>query len=47
MPVFKPIHVVRSLLAVCAIAALLAACSVLPTREPVQVWQPEASASSA
>jgi cholesterol transport system auxiliary component len=47
MPVFKPIHVVRSLLAVCAIAALLAACSVLPTREPVQVWQPEASAAAA
>lgn len=28
-------------LALCAVAALLAACSVLPAREPVQIWQPE------
>ncbi|TAN05797.1 MAG: ABC transporter [Rhodanobacteraceae bacterium] len=45
MTVFKPFHVVRTLLAICATAALLSACSVLPKREPVQVWQPEETAT--
>lgn len=47
MPVFKPFHVARSLLAACAITTLLAACSVLPKREPVRVWQPEEAAIAA
>ena len=34
----------RLLLLTCAAATLLAACSVLPKRESVQVWQPEESA---
>jgi cholesterol transport system auxiliary component len=33
--------VARKLLAMCAISASLAACSVLPKREPVQIWQPQ------
>lgn len=28
-------------LALCVVVTLLAACSVLPAREPVQIWQPE------
>lgn len=36
----------RTLLLSCSIA-LLAGCSVLPTREPVQVWQPETAAAAA
>lgn len=39
MPVTKPSTIVRALLALGA-AAVLAACSVLPKGEPVQVWQP-------
>lgn len=35
-----------SLLA-CSVAALLAACSVLPAREPVQIWQPEETPAAA
>jgi len=31
----------------CAVSALLAACSVLPKRESVQIWQPEESAIAA
>ena len=41
MIVPKPFPAARTLLMVCAASALLAACSVLPTREPVQIWQPE------
>ncbi|MBU6417197.1 MAG: membrane integrity-associated transporter subunit PqiC [Xanthomonadaceae bacterium] len=37
----------RLLIALCAAASLLAACSVLPKREPVQIWQPEESAIAA
>lgn len=37
----------RLLIASCAAASLLAACSVLPAREPVQIWQPEESAIAA
>lgn len=47
MTVPKPFSAVRTLLASCAAAMLLAACSVLPSREPVQVWQPEESIASA
>ncbi|TAM98021.1 MAG: hypothetical protein EPN40_06975, partial [Rhodanobacteraceae bacterium] len=43
----KPFPAVRMLLALCSASTLLAACSVLPQREPVQVWQPEESAASA
>lgn len=39
-----PSSIARALLAACAAAALLAACSVLPKREPVQIWQPETTA---
>jgi len=41
----KPFPAARALLVSCAIPILLAACSVLPEREPVQIWQPEASAA--
>ena len=44
---FKPFSIARALSTSCAVATLLAACSVLPQREPVQVWQPEESAASA
>lgn len=37
---FSPAHL---LIALCAASSLLAACSVLPAREPVQIWQPEES----
>ena len=37
----------RLLMALCASSSLLAACSVLPKREPVQIWQPEESAIAA
>ncbi|MDE2055011.1 MAG: membrane integrity-associated transporter subunit PqiC [Xanthomonadaceae bacterium] len=37
----------RLLIALCAAASLLTACSVLPKREPVQIWQPEESAIAA
>ena len=39
----KSFSAVRMLIVLCAIS-LLAACSVLPAREPVQIWQPEESA---
>lgn len=44
MTVPKFVSPTRLLIASCAAASLLAACSVLPKREPVQVWQPEESA---
>jgi cholesterol transport system auxiliary component len=37
----------RLLVVLCAASSLLAACSVLPKREPVQIWQPEESAIAA
>lgn len=37
----------RLLIAWCAASSLLAACSVLPKREPVQIWQPEEAAIAA
>lgn len=37
----------RSLLAACTAASLLAGCSILPTKAPVQVWQPEEAAIAA
>ena len=37
----------RLLIASCAATSLLAACSVLPKREPVQIWQPEETAIAA
>jgi len=37
----------RLLIVLCASSMLLAACSVLPKREPVQIWQPEESAIAA
>ena len=43
----KPFSTLRTLLALCTLSALLASCSVLPQREPVQVWQPEESTASA
>lgn len=46
MTVPKSFSSARTLLAFCAIPTLLAACSVLPTREAVQIWQPEESAAS-
>ncbi|MGH8184662.1 MAG: ABC-type transport auxiliary lipoprotein family protein [Rhodanobacteraceae bacterium] len=46
MSALKPFHIVRTVLAACAAAALLTACSVLPKREPVQVWQPEEAATA-
>ena len=42
----KPFSITRALSMSCAVVTLLAACSVLPQREPVQVWQPEESAAS-
>lgn len=44
MTVSKFVSSARLPVALCAAAALLAACSVLPKREPVQTWQPEESA---
>lgn len=44
MTVHKLFSPARLLIASCAAASLLAACSVLPAREPVQIWQPEESA---
>lgn len=44
MTVPKLFSPARLLIALCAAASLLAACSVLPKREPVQIWQPEESA---
>lgn len=41
-----PSSIARALLAACAAAVLLAACSVLPKREPVQIWQPEIPAAA-
>jgi cholesterol transport system auxiliary component len=40
----KLLSATRLLIASCAAASLLAACSVLPKRAPVQIWQPEESA---
>ena len=37
----------RLLIAPCVAVSLLAGCSVLPKREPVQIWQPEESAIAA
>lgn len=47
MTVPKLFAATRLLVVLCAASSLLAACSVLPKREPVQIWQPEESASSA
>lgn len=41
-----PSSIARALLAACTAAVLLAACSVLPKREPVQIWQPETTAAA-
>lgn len=38
---------VRLLIASCAASSLLAACSILPTNSPVQIWQPEEAAIAA
>lgn len=43
----NPSSIARALLAACAAAVLLAACSVLPKREPVQIWQPETGPAQA
>ncbi|HEX5961929.1 MAG TPA: ABC-type transport auxiliary lipoprotein family protein [Rhodanobacteraceae bacterium] len=45
MTVPIPLPATRALIVACAAAALLAACSVLPKREAVQIWQPEGSAT--
>jgi len=37
----------RLLIASCAASSLLAACSILPTNSPVQIWQPEEAAIAA
>lgn len=42
-----PAAATRALVTGCVAALLLAACSVLPKREPVQVWQPETGAAAA
>ena len=47
MTVTKLFSPARLLITLCASASLLAACSVLPKREPVQIWQPEESAVAA
>lgn len=47
MTVHKLFSPARLLVALCAASTLLAACSVLPQREPVQIWQPEESAIAA
>lgn len=44
MTVSRFVSAARLLTAACAAASLLAACSVLPKREPVQIWQPEEAA---
>lgn len=41
----KLLSTLRTLFALCTLSALLASCSILPTREPVQIWQPEESAA--
>jgi cholesterol transport system auxiliary component len=46
MTVPKSLSAVRTLIVLCAISTL-AACSVLPKREPVQIWQPQESVASA
>jgi cholesterol transport system auxiliary component len=43
----KLLSATRLLIASCVVASLLAACSVLPKRAPVQVWQPEEGAITA
>ena len=43
----KSFSAVRTLLASCAAAAVLAACSVLPKSSPVQIWEPQESAAPA
>jgi cholesterol transport system auxiliary component len=47
MTVPKLFSATRLLVVLCAASSLLAACSVLPKREPVQIWQPEESAIAA
>ncbi|HVX06249.1 MAG TPA: ABC-type transport auxiliary lipoprotein family protein [Rhodanobacteraceae bacterium] len=47
MTVPKLFSVVRLGVIACAAATLLAACSVLPKREAVQIWQPEEAAIAA
>lgn len=42
----KSFSAMRTLIVLCVIS-MLVACSVLPKREPVQVWQPEESAATA
>jgi cholesterol transport system auxiliary component len=46
MTVPKSFSAMRTLVALCGIS-MLTACSLLPEREPVQLWQPEESAVSA
>lgn len=41
----RTLSAARTLLALCAVSASLAACSVLPKGSPVQVWQPQESAA--
>ncbi|MGH8124640.1 MAG: ABC-type transport auxiliary lipoprotein family protein [Rhodanobacteraceae bacterium] len=40
----RPLFTARALLGLCAVSLLLTACSVLPKRQAVQIWQPEQSA---
>ena len=47
MNVSRLLSPMRLLIALCAASSLLAACSILPSREPVQIWQPEESAIAA
>lgn len=47
MTVPKLFSASRLLVVLCISSALLAACSVLPKREPVQIWQPEEAAITA
>jgi cholesterol transport system auxiliary component len=46
MTVPKPYSVARTLIVSCAVA-VLAACSLLPERETVQIWQPQESVQAA
>lgn len=43
MPVIR--HAARLSVTVLCVASLLAACSILPERSPVQIWQPQETAS--
>jgi len=42
----KSFSTARTLLVLCVVSASLAGCSVLPKREPVQIWQPQETAAA-